>query len=62
MAFEAHVLAAYPSFAALPRNAAEFPGVRITFDAPVLKAKRGLLVSAALDMISMLSSAGVPSN
>lgn len=61
-AFEAHVLAAYPSFAALPRNTAEFPGVRITFNAPVLKTKRGLLVSAALDMISMLSGAGAPSN
>jgi hypothetical protein len=61
-AFQSHVLAAYPSFEALPRNAAEFPGVRITFNAPVLKAKRGLLVSAALDMITMLSGAGEPSN
>jgi Domain of unknown function (DUF4365) len=58
-AFEANVLSAYPDFAAFPTTN-DFAGVQITFNAPVLKSTRGILIGAALDLIVMLSDGSPP--
>jgi hypothetical protein len=45
---------AYPAFAEFPRTD-DYAGVKIAFNAPVLKIKREMLIAAALDMIAMLT-------
>jgi hypothetical protein len=58
-AFEAHVSTSYPNFTEFPADN-NFGGIQIVFNAPVLKATRGVLISAALDLVVMLSGGVVP--
>jgi len=54
VAFEAHASEAYPTFHTF-REAANYAGVQVVFNAPMLKPKREILLSATLDVIALLS-------